>query len=228
LTTVVLAVLAVAWGTVLFFWFRSRNQGAFSDSVGLFHRHLHVLERAAPGTLAPANRMRGPIAGPTPLSTRMAPPHLAFTQYAPTQYAPTQYASTQYASTEYLQSQTGPPPAWPRAVASPSARARVASSARRRRTQRRRRDVLFVLTVLVVATLVLAVGTGSHKLMLAQILTDLVLAGYVALLIRLRNLAAERGMKLRVLHRPAQTRVRPARYAPAAGYGDLALRQVAN
>ncbi|MHB1931168.1 MAG: hypothetical protein ACYCUG_17395, partial [Acidimicrobiales bacterium] len=74
MTTVVLLVLAVAWGAVLVFWFRSRSQGSFGDSVGMFHRHLHVLERTTPATLAPANRLRGPSLASTPLSSRLGRP----------------------------------------------------------------------------------------------------------------------------------------------------------
>jgi hypothetical protein len=190
----VLLVLALAWGAVLFFWFRSRSQGSFSDSVGLFHRHLHVLERAAPGTLAPANRMRGPrtvtstprpaVAG-QPLSSR--PRHPGRTSGA-----------------------------------------QVVANARRRQTQRRRRDVLFVLGVVVLATLVVAAVTRGTDAILAQLLSDLALGGYVALLVRIRNLAAERELKLRPLtYGTAPARRRPAArqpltpaYAMASGYGS--------
>ncbi|HEX4865029.1 MAG TPA: hypothetical protein VFV02_13230, partial [Acidimicrobiales bacterium] len=66
MTTVVLLVLAIIWGVLLVSWLRSRTEGTFSDSVGTFRRHLSVLERAAPSTVAPANRLRsGPVAGRT-------------------------------------------------------------------------------------------------------------------------------------------------------------------
>lgn len=202
----VLVVLAVAWGSILVFWLRSRREGSeFGDSVGLFHRHLHVLERTAPVSLAPANRLRSPAV--SPLSGRSAP-SLAMTRIAPI---------------------------------SPRAGHNLAV-ARRRSLRRRRRDVLFVLAVLVVATLILALGTGSHALVLVQLVSDAGLAGYVSLLVRLRNLAAERDMKLHVLTPPARSigygrpagyethggYAAPVGYAMPAGYGELTLRQVAN
>ena len=203
----VLLVLAIAWGAVLVFWIRSRSRGSFGDSVGTFHRHLHVLERTAPATLPPANRLRGPALSSTPLSSRLG-------RAAPTL-----------------------PGAGPR-VAAAAARRPMArrqpvyapgpgvSSARRRQIRRRRRDVLFVLVVAVVATLVVAVSTGRHSLLLLQLATDVTLAGYVFLLVRLRNLALERQYKLRVLRRPALARYDAA--GMPTGYGDLALRRVAN
>ncbi len=203
----VLLVLAIAWGAVLVLWIRSRSGGSFGDSVGTFHRHLHVLERTAPATLAPANRLRGPALSSTPLSSRLG------------RAAPTLPGAGLRAA----------PPAARRPVARRQpvyAPAPGVSSARRRQICRRRRDVLFVLVVAVVATLVVAVSTGRHSLLLLQVAADAVLAGYVFLLVRLRNLALERQHKLRVLRRPA-----PARYDAAgmpAGYGDLALRRVAN
>jgi hypothetical protein len=107
----------------------------------------------------------------------------------------------------------------------------VAGSAqiRRRQSAKRRRDVLFLLTVVVLATLVMAVATRSHALIGVQVLADLALGAYVALLIRLRNLAAEREVKLSYL---SQSRVGPAarrRYAEAdLAYADLSLRRAAN
>ncbi len=203
----VLMVLALAWGAVLVFWLRSRSQGSFGDSVGLFHRHLHVLERAAPGTLAAANRLRVPTEGPIPLAARMG------TRPAPVAVG--------------------------RPVAMTSGAA-LTSAARRRQTQRRRRDVLFVLVVAVVATLVAAVATGARTAIYLQLLSDVAFGGYIALLVRLRNLAAERQVKLRVLHQPQLARGRtaprrlpsrsamPAAYALAGDYGDLALRRAAS
>ena len=191
----VLVVLAVAWGSVLIFWLRSRSKdGAFTDSVGTFHRHLRILGRAAPGTLAPANRLRDPLPAGRPLRPVPA------------------YAGRPVAA------YAGRPLA-----AVPHDRPSGASAARRRQIRRRRRDVLFVLLVAVVALLVLFAGTGSHALLLLQLLSDAALAGYIGLLVRLRNLAAEREHKLRVLHQP-----RVARYPVAPAYADYGLRRVAN
>lgn len=207
----VVLILAIAWAGVLVAWLRSRSRGSFGDSVGMFHRHLHVLERTAPATLAPANRLRGPAVSSTPLSTRLGGPRVA-------RVAPSARRSARH---------TPAPRPVPRAYA-----AAGGSLARRRQTRKRRRDVLFVLLVVVVATLVLAAGTGRHALVLVQLASDLVLAGYVGLLVRLRNLSLERRQKLRVLHRPARGRLAAGDFGDLAGvpsgYGDLALRRVAN
>lgn len=74
---------------------------------------------------------------------------------------------------------------------------------RRRRTLERRRNVLFVLTGLCVGTLLFAV-VGGPKVFLVNVVCDLLLAGYVATLVRIRNVASERETKLRYLPRQAQ------------------------
>jgi hypothetical protein len=201
LTDVVLLVLALGWGGVLFFWFRSRSQGEFADSVGLFHRHLHVLERAAPGTHAAANRLRG-AAPATPARPVLRPLQggTAGRDGAASWAAPTSMAGAATGS-------TGRPAG--RGVGSP-----LVADARRRRTQRRRRDVLFVLAILVVATLLVAAVTGSTAALGAQLVADAVLGGYVALLIRIRNLTAERQFQVQALTR-TQVRAPQAR-APQA------------
>ena len=213
----VLLVLAIAWGAVLVAWARSRSRGSFGDSVGMFHRHLHVLERTAPSTLRPANRLRGPVVAPIPLSSRLGPSRDLGGAPRPARPA-RRTPPNPYAASRPVPARSG---------------AGRPSPARRSQVRKRRRDVLFVLVVAVVATLVVAAGAGGHAPWVLQLASDAALAGYVALLVRLRNLSLEREQKLRVLHRPA-----PARLAPAAGYGDLdgapagygqlALRRVAN
>jgi hypothetical protein len=199
---VVLLVLALAWGMVLFFWVRSRSRDTFGDSVGLFHRHLHVLERAAPGSFAPANRLRAPeLQSPFSTRRRVAPATLPRGVVA-------------------------------RGAVSRGSGAQVLAQTRLRQTRRRRRDVLFVLVVLVAGTLVVAVVTRAHAAVLAQVATDLALVGYVALLVRLRNLAAERDLKLRVIY-PQARQARPVgagRRRPhprPAGYGAAAYGSAA-
>lgn len=121
---------------------------------------------------------------------------------------------------------------------------RQGTDLRRRQTLRRRRDVLFVLGIAVIATLVMAAATRSQSIIYLQLLADGALVAYVALLVRLRNLSAERELKLSYL--PSARSPRSARgyvdagrrqdvpaYATAArsrggSYGDLALRRTAN
>jgi hypothetical protein len=126
---------------------------------------------------------------------------------------------------------------------------------RRRQALKRRRDVLFALVGGAVAFLLLGLVPGLHALLLVQLIFDMLLAGYVSLLVRLRNLAAERDRKLAYLPRTApanltraasarnQTRETPGR-AQAGGrrraaggfdrlagydpsrYGEIAMRRV--
>jgi hypothetical protein len=70
---------------------------------------------------------------------------------------------------------------------------------RRRQAQRRRREVLLVLGTLIAATLIGGFLPGMKMLWGLNVLLDMLFVGYVSLLIRLRNLAAEREMKLRFL-----------------------------
>jgi hypothetical protein len=99
----------------------------------------------------------------------------------------------------------------PRGAVSRGSGAQVLAQTRLRQTRRRRRDVLFVLVVLVLATLVVAVVTRAQSAVMAQAATDVALVGYVALLVRLRSLAAERNLKLRVIYPQArQVRSMPA------------------
>lgn len=90
----------------------------------------------------------------------------------------------------------------------PAAVRGMSPSVSRSRTIRRRRDVLTALLVAVVATLALGVFLGSSLVWGAQILVDVLLVGYIALLVHQRNVAAERDMKVRFL--PQAARIEPA------------------
>lgn len=79
-----------------------------------------------------------------------------------------------------------------RSVMSPEA-------ARRARTLKRRRDVLFTLIGGMAATLVLGLVPSLRMLWALHVVLDLAFAGYIALLVRMRNVAAEREIKLRFL-----------------------------
>jgi hypothetical protein len=83
--------------------------------------------------------------------------------------------------------------------------------------QKRRRDVMVVLGAAMLGTLALSFVPGLGALVVLHILLDVLFAVYVALLIRLRGIAAEREMKLRFLPGSHQ-QVEPA----------LALRRSAN
>jgi hypothetical protein len=61
-----------------------------------------------------------------------------------------------------------------------------------------------------------------------QVMFDVIFLLYVALLIRARNLAAERELKLTFMPSPAPPARRPTYDLGTAGYGDLGLRRAAN
>ncbi|HET6964106.1 MAG TPA: hypothetical protein VFH58_04995 [Acidimicrobiales bacterium] len=104
-----------------------------------------------------------------------------------------------------------------------------AAALRRRQSQKRRRDVFFALLAGTVGFFALALLPGMSILWSVQVLFDILLGSYVAILVNLRNRAAEREMKLRYMASARQA-PRPRRTYDfgAAGYGDLELRRAAN
>lgn len=82
----------------------------------------------------------------------------------------------------------------PRVTAPP-----VVSNATRRRTLKRRRDVLTGLVAAAVVTLVLGAIPALRAMWVLHLLVDTALAAYVVLLVRLRNITAEKEMKVRFL-----------------------------
>lgn len=96
-----------------------------------------------------------------------------------------------------LRSVTSPMPAFaPRPMAAARAYAAVP---RRGSARRRRRDILLSLLVAAGSTLVLGVIPGLRMLWIVHVAADVLLFGYVALLVRQRNLATERALKVRLL-----------------------------
>ena len=79
----------------------------------------------------------------------------------------------------------------------------------RRNARRRRRDVLMALLVAAGTTLVMGALPALRFLWMVHVAADFLLIGYVALLVRQRNLATERDLKVRLLP--------TARRAEAAG-----------
>ena len=72
-------------------------------------------------------------------------------------------------------------------------------AARRARTLKRRRDVLAVLLAGMAGTLVLGLLPSLRVLLALHLVLDVVCVAYVTMLVRARNVAAERDMKLRFL-----------------------------
>ncbi len=199
----VLLVLGIVWAILLVSWLRSRTEGTFSDSVGAFRRHLSVLERAAPATVMPANRLRsGPIGGRGPALYR--PP-----------------ARPPARGRAYPSRSVGGPLGAGRRPIPPAVR-------RRHQAQKRRRDVFFALLAGVVGTFLVALIPGLSVMWGVQVVADVVFVGYVALLVRMRNLAAERELKLTFIPQQARAaRARPA-YDLGRDYGEISLRRAAN
>lgn len=75
----------------------------------------------------------------------------------------------------------------------------TAGLARSRRAVKRRRDIFVGLLVAMAGSLVLGFLPQLRALWAVHVVVDLLFAAYVALLVHLRNLAAEREMKVRFL-----------------------------
>lgn len=100
-------------------------------------------------------------------------------------------------------------------VAAPATRSR--HEAARRRTIKRRRDVFYALLTSMAGTLLLGMLPSFRPLLGLNLLLDALFVAYVALLVRMRNAAAERDMKVTFLPHAAP--------APEPAF---ALRQSAN
>jgi len=125
---------------------------------------------------------------------------------------------------------TGIPPYRPTATGNSRMAPARQSAGQRRQAQKRRRDVFMALVVGIAFSAILAMIPGLSIMWTVNIVVDLCFAAYVALLVRMRNLAAEREMKVSFL--PATSSV-ASRYAAspygkghtvAVGLADLARR----
>ena len=180
----VLLILAAIWAAVLIPpALRRRAAGRPGDSIHAFQGQLSTLRRTAPRghRLGMGDHWSRPS---TPLAPPLAPlgrPHIGPTHVGPT-HVP---GGSRTVVT---------PPAW----AGMRAPAAVVPSSRTR-TLRRRREILTALAVAAVASLVLGALPFLRMLWAAHVVFDVLLVAYVALLIRQRNVAAEREMKVRFL-----------------------------
>lgn len=89
----------------------------------------------------------------------------------------------------------------PRGFPVPSGRSIVAMPVGRAQVRRRRRDLLCALVGVAGFTLVVAVVFGGFAIV-AQLATDVILVGYVSMLVRIRKSVAERALKVRYLPAP--------------------------
>ena len=94
---------------------------------------------------------------------------------------------------------TGPEPAAPRTTRAPRERPVARPSSARARVQKRRRGVMLVLGGAMVSTLMLSFIPGLRVMLVLHAIVDVLFFVYVALLVRVRTVSAEREMKLRFL-----------------------------
>ncbi len=191
---ILVIIIAVAWIAILApnMMRRRTRLGDGISSISHFHHQLRVLEHSAPEPIvAPAYRLRtvgdggstsscpdGPgVAAPVLTvvgADRLPRPALAFLGRDGDQPC----------------AEPEPPPVVP---------PRRAGSPARHLVRRRRRDTLGVLTAVLVVTLMLGFLPGAEAAWVVCALSGAAMAAYVALLVRLRRVADERGRKLRYL-----------------------------
>lgn len=179
----VLLILGGIWAVFLVPpYLRNRAESRPADSIGDFRHQLRVLERTAPTGIPAANRARP---GATPMA-RMVAQRPAPGGPAPRGAAGLRSVPTGAAGTARDRGGLG------RAAA-------VTAARRRQAAQRRRRDIFCSLAVASTGSLLLGFLPGLSALWYLTAALTVVLGAYVALLVRMRNEAAEREMKLRFL-----------------------------
>ena len=114
------------------------------------------------------------------------------------------------------------PRSWSGAPVHPAVAARRAMNSRSR-TLRRRRDVLVGLLTTVIATFVLGFIPALRWAWVAHALADVLLIGYIALLVHQRNLATERDLKVRFL--PAGRQASARSMGPQRSFEPALLRR---
>ena len=213
---ILVIIILMAWLVILgpnLMKRRSRAAGGI-NSISHFHHQLRVLEHSAPqSTVTPAYRLRAvdgagvPLQGPDGSELRVAPklsvvgadqlprPALAFLGKDP----PGSDADTDAGPADRPDIGTHPVPD---PVGSGASGEEVGSgdALARSRVRRRRQDTLGVLSLVFGITILIGFIPGATAAWAVSLVPGLVLAAYVALLVRLRLRAEERQRKLRYLH----------------------------
>ena len=189
----VLLILAGIWAAVLIPpILRARAESSPADSIGDFRRQLRVLQRTGP--------QHAPHGGETATAVPLRP-------------VPSPRAMDPGGDWPALR--PGGPGVAGQGLGSPRPRqagggpAPVGAAAKRARTVRRRRDVLFTLLMGMGTTFVLAMVVSSSALWMLHALMDGLFLGFLAMLVRMRAVEAEKEMKLRLLPQP-HVRPQPA------------------
>ena len=225
---ILVIIIVVAWVVILgpnLLKRRSRTVGGIS-SVSHFHRQLRVLEHSSPDPLvAPAYRLRTvdgsgvPVPGGDSVravapkltvvgADQLPRPALAFLGEQPAEPAPAGDSRPQGTVPGLDLDPFASAPA-------PAGSNRPSDAHIRAQARRRRRDTLGVLSLVFVITLMIGFVPGATAVWALTLASGLALAAYVALLVRMRQLAEERERKLHYL-RPVVD--------PPDGPSDLPVR----
>lgn len=168
----ILVMLLIVWAVVLGpgLW-RRRSASHSTDSIYAFHRALRVLQRTGDPTMLPPRRV-----GAAGLSVLRADGRPALLLVRPDSSPP----------------RTGP--------GGPGRRdAELSAAFFSADACKRRRDIFFGLVASVVGTGVLGAMPPLRPLLVVMVMAAMALAGYVALLVRLRTVASERRARARAL-----------------------------
>jgi hypothetical protein len=173
---VVLVILAMVWAVFLLpQLFRARAERS-TDLIGAFGRQLSVLERATSVSQGSVTRLR-PAAGRRAAGARPA-------GMRPAGMRPAGSIALARAAT--------PRPTGGHAVARHRSPGRASA-------RKRRRDIFCGLLVAMGVSLVLSIIPAMGMMLWVHLALDVAFVAYVALLVRVRNLATERELKVRFL-----------------------------
>lgn len=234
---ILVIIIVVAWIVILGPNMMKRRSRTVTGSISHFHRALRTLEHAAPEPIvSPAYRLRsvseaggpgpGVVRPETPAmpvltavgADRLPRPALAFLgdPWQEPDPVDADRPSMALAPAPGWRDPAGPAPA-ERDGRPAFAHGRAGDVHARRLARRRRRDTLAVLALVFVCTLLIGSVTGAGAAWIVSLVAGAALAGYVALLVRLRRAAEEREQKLRYLQ-PG-----PARSALGSGPASRAV-----
>ena len=219
---ILVIIILVAWMIILgpnLLKRRSRTTGGI-NSISHFHRQLRILEQSGPQQLVtPAFRLRSVDGSPlspdggegsgVPVAPKLSVvgadqlprPALAFLGRDP--------SGPDAGSTDKAVTGTGYFPVADPGTTDPdpvAASARPPDAYARHRARRRRRDTLGVLTLFFATTVLIGFIPGASVAWVLSLVSGLALAGYVALLVRMRQMAEERERKLHYLRPDAGQR----------------------
>ena len=181
MTIVVLVVLVLVWAVVLGPSLLRRTSDRHNkDSIGSFHHQLRVLGRTGPSLMTPAHR----------LGTSLPEDYDAIED-------PGGHVSSRNPGLRAPLRLDGPTPRSQAALRRSDPYFRPGAS-------KRRRDVLMVLLCTFTVTGLIGAIPALHLLLAVTGFVGMILATYVGLLVRLRNQALEREVKLRYLPRSAE------------------------